>query len=243
MIQSLSFKTVHPSWHAMLDHALQQVDPHYLTHLIEHTEWLPGLEQLFNAFSLPRSETRFILLGESPYPRAASANGYAFWDAAVTQLWSDSGLSKPVNRATSLRNFIKMLLISEGLLTAEQTSQVAIAALNKTQLVQTAEELFQNLLKKGFLLLNATLVLSPQGVRQDAKAWKPFLIALLQALAQEPQRPTLLLFGNVAKTLEELPSVTAFERILSEHPYNISFITNPTIQAFFGPLRLLRNYE
>lgn len=243
MIHSLSFKTAHPSWHTLLEHALQQVDPHYLTHLAANTDWLPGLEQLFSAFSLPRSETRFILLGESPYPRAASANGYAFWDAAVSQLWSDSGLSKPVNRATSLRNFIKMLLISEGLLTAEHTSQAAIAKLDKTGLVHTADDLFKNLLKKGFLLLNATLVLSPQGVRQDAKAWKPFLVDLLQALSQEPQPPTLLLFGNVAKTLEELPNITTFQRILSEHPYNLSFITNPTIQTFFKPLQLLRNYE
>ena len=108
---------------------------------------------------MPVAQTHYVLFGESPYPRAKSANGYAFWDAAVTDLWSESGLSKAVNRATSLRNIIKMLLVAEGKLTLVHTGQADIAKLDKTGLIATNAELFQQFLTHGFLLLNATPVL------------------------------------------------------------------------------------
>ena len=97
----------------------------------------------------PLSSVRTILFGESPYPREGSANGYAFWDAAVENLWSDSGLSKAVNRATSLRNFIKMLLLARGDLNHD-FSQPAIAQLDKSTFHRTADEFFTGLLNKGF---------------------------------------------------------------------------------------------
>ena len=43
---------------------------------------------------------RYVLFGESPYPRAQSANGYAFWDAAANSLWAEEGgLHQLLNRA------------------------------------------------------------------------------------------------------------------------------------------------
>ena len=59
------------------------------------------------------------------------ANGYAFWDAAVNELWSDNGLSKAVNRATSLRNFIKMLLVTEGALSLGKPLDAPAAGVRK----------------------------------------------------------------------------------------------------------------
>src|SRR5687768_2561868 len=111
---NFSFATVHPSWHDCLNTALQQMDLTYLEKLKLTENWLPGPEKIFAAFSLPVSKVNYLLFGESPYPRPTSANGYAFWDAAVTELWSPLGMSKKVNRATSLRNFMKMLLVAEG---------------------------------------------------------------------------------------------------------------------------------
>src|SRR5690349_3968920 len=111
-----SMASVHPSWQSCLHSALQSMDKAYLDALASTPDWLPGPDKIFNAFSLPVSKVNYLLFGESPYPRAASANGYAFWDAAVSDLWSPQGLSKKVNRATSLRNFLKMLLVAEGLL-------------------------------------------------------------------------------------------------------------------------------
>src|SRR5690242_3606123 len=107
MQSTLNLTSVHPSWHSCLRHALQNVDTTYLKNIASFSDWLPGANKIFSAFSIPIDQVNYILLGESPYPRAHSANGYAFWDAAVNKLWSDKGLSKEVNRATSLRNIIK----------------------------------------------------------------------------------------------------------------------------------------
>ena len=132
---------VHPEWRDMLHDALKGMAPEYLHELQFTQTWLPGIPSLFAAFSLPLSSTRYILLGESPYPRSQSANGYAFWDAAVGTLWSQTGLSKDVNRATSLRNLVKMLLHARGDL-MHDFSQEAIAQLDKSVYLQTANQLF-----------------------------------------------------------------------------------------------------
>ena len=94
---------------------MEKNTPGYLDSL-ENTGFLPTQGRLFAAFSLPVGQVRFVLMGEGPYPREASASGYCFMDGAVQELWSADGLSKPVNRAVSLRNFIKMLLVDRLLL-------------------------------------------------------------------------------------------------------------------------------
>ncbi len=233
-------QTIHPSWQSLVAKSLQCVDPNDLAMLTRQNDWLPGPDKIFNAFTLPRPKTRYILFGESPYPRAVSANGYAFWDAAVTDLWSASGLSLQVNRATSLRNLIKTLLVAEGLLSPLNTTQAAIAALDKSQLVSSIADFFNNFLKQGFLLLNTTLVLHKGLVRQDAAAWRPFVDCFLTNLGGMRQRPELILWGNVAKALSALPAALPFQCRIAEHPYQISFIHNKGVLDFFKPLHLLR---
>lgn len=233
----LNMQVVHPSWAPVINTALAAMDQDYLATLQTTTDWLPGAEKIFNAFSLPLDDMRYILFGESPYPRPASANGFAFWDNAVHDLWSNSGLATAVNRATSLRNMIKMLLVAAGGLTSD-TSQAAIAQLDKTHYVRTIDELFANFIAHGFLLLNASLVFSTRSVRKDAKAWLPFMTCLLNLLAKEKPGVTLVLFGQVAKTIDTIAPVT-LTRIHAEHPYNISFIHNPIVLSFFKPLDLL----
>ena len=228
------------SWQPCLNEALKKIDTHYLSKLYADTNWLPGHEKIFNAFSLPVQQTNYVLFGESPYPRAASANGYAFWDAAVHQIWSDTGLSKPVNRATSLRNMIKMLLIAEGKLTPPHTTQADIAKLDKQQLVQTNQELFQNFLNHGFLLLNATPILQADQVRKDAVTWQPFIAHVLNFLFENHPSVELILFGNIANLIDKLVADHPVKRLYAEHPYNISFIQNAEVIDFFKPLHLLR---
>lgn len=236
-----SFKAVHPSWLPILQQALTQMDAAYLDSLAHHHHpWLPGKEHIFSAFSIPINQVRFVLFGESPYPRNQSANGYAFYDAAVHELWSPQGLDKRVNRATSLRNLIKMLLLAEGLLTVETLSQTAIAELDKTDLVKTNDALFQNFLSHGFLLLNASLVLQDQSVSKDAKAWRPFQNVILQALCLQSNHITWLLWGRVAALILPLLNDVQREQIMiSEHPYNLSFIKQPDILNLFQSLHLL----
>jgi uracil-DNA glycosylase len=228
-----------PSWHTTLTEALTQMDTAYLNELYHNQEWLPGHQKIFNAFSLPVNQINYVLLGESPYPRRVSANGYAFWDASVTQLWSKNGLSKEVNRATSLRNLIKMLLVTEGLLAAGNTGQEHIAALDKQHLIQTNDELFNGLLRHGFLLLNATLVLHNNPVSKDARAWQPFLKFILEYLFHKRPHVQLILLGNIANQIDKLVDHFEIKRLYAEHPYNISFINNPKVQDFFRPFNIL----
>jgi uracil-DNA glycosylase len=238
----LSTKHIHPSWQMIVDNALSHMDADYLKHLGAQ-DFLPKRVDLFNAFSLPLDQVQFVLFGESPYPRADSANGYAFWDAAVSSLWSDTGLSKPVNRATSLRNILKMLLVTAGLLSPDHTTQEAIALIDKSHLVQTLSALFENLQKQGVLLLNASLVLSDLGKQVDAKQWQPFVNHILKALHPEKPNAKLILFGKIAERILSLDATIAFETHIAEHPYNISFIQNSTVQALFKPFDLLSRHK
>src|SRR5579862_98715 len=180
-----NFDLIDPSWHDLVLKGLAKMDVNYLLSISQSKNWLPGPEKIFSAFSLPLSQVNYVLFGESPYPRTESANGYAFWDAAVQELWSPTGLSRKVNRATSLRNIIKMLLIAEGYLKQNHTSQDDIAKINKQALVRTNEEFFNNFFKHGILLLNASLVLQTGSPLKDARAWYPFIRELLNGLIQK----------------------------------------------------------
>jgi uracil-DNA glycosylase len=241
-----------PSWRPILLRGLEEMaaaDSLYLTALAED-KYLPTENRLFAAFAQPLQSVRYVLVGEGPYPRAESATGVCFMDGAVGSLWSATGLSKQVNKATSLRNFMKMLLVADGKLQAGQTSGEALepvarqAGLNGSPSIQTLAELQANLTKQGFLLLNASLVFREQVKPvKDAKAWLPFLQTVLAALAQRDAPPTLVLWGKIAEQLKTLPGVERFPQVMSEHPYNLSFIANPIMQHLFAPMRLLQKAE
>src|ERR1700756_2799720 len=123
----------HASWLPLLTEGLQAMmaaTPDYLPQLARD-QYLPTEQRLFAAFALPLDQVRYVLVGEGPYPRAESATGVCFMDGAVGSLWSGQeggGLSKPVNKATSLRNFMKMLLVADGQLKLENTAGEAMAA-------------------------------------------------------------------------------------------------------------------
>ena len=123
----------HPSWRPILERGLQAIaaaNPAYLPALADDS-YLPTELRLFAAFQQPLEQVRYVLVGEGPYPRAESATGVCFMDGAVRGLWSEEeggGLSKPVNKATSLRNFMKMLLVADGQLEESNTAGEALAA-------------------------------------------------------------------------------------------------------------------
>jgi uracil-DNA glycosylase len=236
-----------PSWRPILMAGLETLErstPGYLRRLAtEH--YLPTKQRLFAAFSLPLPAVRYVLVGEGPYPRADSATGVCFMDGAVGQLWCANGLSKPVNRATSLRNFMKMLLVADGKLEAGDTGAAALAAVAAKARgdgsIQTLAELQDNLTRHGFLLLNAALVFRPHvSPLQEARAWLPFLQTVLAALSELCPPPTLVLWGKVAEQLKRLPETSRFPQVCSEHPYNLSFITHTGMLELFRPMALLR---
>jgi len=235
------------SWRPVLEAGLEAVaraNPGYLPALAVD-DYLPTGNRLFAAFAQPLDKVRYVLVGEGPYPRAASATGVCFMDGAVGGLWSESGLSKPVNRATSLRNFMKMLLVASGQLQPDATGGAALAPIAQAARddgsIQTLAELQDNLHGHGFLLLNAALVFRQHVAPAiDARAWLPFLQTVLAALAEQPEPPTLVLWGKIAEQLKKLPETAALPQALAEHPYNLSFIGHAGMQQLFGPMALLR---
>lgn len=251
----LALKVAHPSWWPILLgglSAMAALYPDYLPDLVA-SDFLPTQGRLFAAFALPLADVRYVLVGEGPYPRDASATGVCFMDGAVGALWSEKGLSKPVNRATSLRNFMKMLLVADGQLdigstTGDAMAGVALQAQNSdSATIQTLPELQKNLTARGFLLLNATLVFrSSVPPVKEAKPWLPFLQVILRGLAGHgggvlADLPTLVLWGKIAEQVNALTVAAQFPKMVAEHPYNLSFIGNARMQALFGPMHLLRS--
>ncbi|WP_416348534.1 uracil-DNA glycosylase [Glaciimonas sp. Gout2] len=250
----VALEVADPSWRPILLEGLSAMAalyPDYLPDLVR-SDFLPTQGRLFAAFALPLDEVEYVLVGEGPYPRDASATGVCFMDGAVGALWSEKGLSKPVNRATSLRNFMKMLLVADGQLNIERTAGdamvgVALQAQNSASAtIQTLAELQKNLTAKGFLLLNATLVFrSSVPPVKEAKPWLPFLQVVLRGLADHsvnasPELPTLVLWGKIAEQVNALAVAAQFPKMMAEHPYNLSFIGNARMQGLFGPMHLLR---
>ena len=239
-----------PSWREVLLRGLQamsEADPAYLPALAKD-DFLPTQGRIFAAFEQPLEKVRYVLVGEGPYPREQSATGVCFMDGAVDALWSEQGLSKPVNRATSLRNFMKMLLVADGMLQPDATGMEAMQAvaeqarISGSGYIQTLPELQQNLTGQGFLLLNAALVFRAHVPPvKEAKAWQPFLRTVLDALALQAQPlPDLVLWGKIAFWIEALPEARRFPKLVAEHPYNLSFILNKQMQTFFGSMHLLK---
>jgi uracil-DNA glycosylase len=241
------------SWRPLLIkglEAMMKAYPDYLPQLAQD-EYLPTGQRLFAAFALPLEQVRYVLVGEGPYPREASATGVCFMDGAVGSLWSNEqggGLSKPVNKATSLRNFMKMLLVADGQLTLDNTAGEAMAAVSATARsgagshILTLAEMQQKLTEQGFLLLNASLVFrSHVAPAKDAKAWLPFFETVMAGLAaQTATTPTMILWGKIAELLSKLPVMKDFPQIAAEHPYNLSFIGNTDMHQLFQPMQLLR---
>ncbi|MGZ5201944.1 MAG: uracil-DNA glycosylase [Telluria sp.] len=224
--------------------AMMRSDAGYLPAL-SADHYLPTDNRLFAAFALPLDKVRYVLVGEGPYPRAESATGVCFMDGAVRELWCETGLSKAVNRATSLRNFMKMLLVADGRLQPDNCGGAAMApvaaAARSDGTILTLAELQHNLTEHGFLLLNAALVFRPHvAPALEARAWLPFLQTVLAALADRAAPPTLVLWGKIAEQLKKLPETSRFPQACAEHPYNLSFIEHEGMRKLFGPMRLLR---
>ncbi len=241
------------SWRPLLIQGLEAMmaaTPDYLPQLAQD-QYLPTEQRLFAAFALPLNRVKYVLVGEGPYPRADSATGVCFMDGAVGSLWSDEvggGLSKSVNKATSLRNFMKMLLVADGQLQLSNTAGEAMAAVSAQARsgagshILTLADMQRKLTEQGFLLLNASLVFrSHVAPAKDAKAWLPFFETVMAGLAKQAGPvPTMVLWGKIAELLSKLPVMKDFPQLVAEHPYNLSFIGNTTMHQLFQPMELLK---
>ena len=229
---------VDASWKDILENALSALDDEYLEFLKTDDSYFPNQNNFFNAFkTLPLEKTKYILFGQDPYPREESAIGYAFIDGKVGDIFSENGLTKEVNRATSLRNFMKMALLCDGAL-SDDFSKDAVASVDKTSYIKTINHLRENFEKNGVLLLNMALVFTrKEDSKKHVKAWNSFIKALLYGLKEKDIE--LILFGKMAEVLEKVDEAKSFKKHTMPHPYNIGFITDTNAHRLFKPMRLL----
>jgi uracil-DNA glycosylase len=234
---------VDPSWQEIIEFAYSGLSPKYRAFLEQDSGYFPSFSNFLNAFhTLRLEETKYILFGQDPYPRIQSASGYAFIDKNVQHLFSEKGFSKEVNRATSLRNFLKMLLLSEGYLSNDDLSQNAISKIPKDIFIDSIDELRVNFEKNGVLLLNTALVFtSKEDTKLHVKEFRVFMHRLLSRLVD--YKIELILFGAMAKDIKkQLPLALEFKTVETLHPYNIGFIHDLKVWNTFIPMKLLHNH-
>ena len=228
------------SWKEKVQVALDSLDEQYINFLKEDKSYFPDRNNFLNAFkTLPFEKTKYILFGQDPYPRKTSAGGYAFIDMKVKTLFDhDGGFSKEVNKATSLRNMMKMFLLCDGKLKDDFTKE-AVKKADTSEYINDIKELKKNFEKNGVLLLNTALVFtSKEDTKYHAKMWKPFIQTLLKQISHHDIK--LILFGNISKEIAKFESAQTFSKILLPHPYNISFITDENAKKLFCPMNLLK---
>ena len=101
MEELLALNGIDSEWEEILLPALKSLEPNYQEWLLSSKSYHPSKDKILRAFStLKPKDLKFILFGQDPYPRKESATGYAFIDGRVKNIFSDTGLSKEVNRAT-----------------------------------------------------------------------------------------------------------------------------------------------
>ena len=233
---------VDSSWQDIVKYAYSGLSEEYKNFLEQDSGYFPNFSNFLNAFcTLNLKETRYILFGQDPYPRKESASGYAFIDNNVKSIFSVNGFSKEVNKATSLRNFLKMLLLSEGYLSSDDLSQNAISKIPKDDFIDSIDELRVNFEKNGVLLLNTALVFTcKEDTKLHVKEFRVFMQRLLSRLVKH--KIELILFGEMAKDIKkQLPSALEFKTVETLHPYNIGFIHDLKVWNTFAPMKLLHN--
>lgn len=233
---------VDESWQEIIDYAYEGLDSKYRKFLEKDEGYFPSFSNFLNAFTtLSLDNTKYILFGQDPYPREKSAIGYAFIDGAVESIFSKKGFSKEVNKATSLRNFFKMLLLSEGYLYKGCLTQEAISKIDKSLFIDSMNELRINFEQNGVLLLNTALIFtSKEDSKLHVKEFRVFMQRFLSKLVSKNIK--LILFGAMAKDIKKsLPSALEYKWVETLHPYNIGFIHDEKVQKFFKPMNLLYN--
>jgi len=231
---------IDPSWKDIVKDSLLSLDTQYQKFLQTSDTYFPDKDNFLNAFkTLPLDKTKYILFGQDPYPRKDSAGGYAFIDMKVKTLFAhDGGFSKEVNKATSLRNMMKMFLLCDGKL-KDDFSKDAVNKIDTSSYINSITDLKNNFEKNGILLLNTALIFTKkEDTRYHAKMWKPFIQKLLSHL--KDRDITLILFGNISKEITKLENANEFKIIQLPHPYNICFITDKKALNLFCSMELLK---
>ena len=144
-----------------------------------------------------------------------------------------TGLSKPVNRATSLRNFMKMLLVADGQSAAgcdRRRGDGAGGGAAARAPIATLAELQANLLDAGFSAAQC-LAGVPQPRVAPAVEPKPGCRSCDVCWRRWRARSAAGVVGEDRRAAQKLPEAAALGQIVAEHPYNLSFIKHGGMHA------------
>ena len=232
-------RSAHCSWVELLFDALENLDTDFLDRLESNTDWLPGPDRCFAAFSVPRCAVTVVWLGESPYPRAESATGLSFYDGQVQNLFRRNG--ELSSMGTSIRNILKAWFVATRRLTNNNTNQAAIRRMRKNNLIVEMSELFNRGQDHGWLWLNATLSFWPEpneaqpGLSLQVCKWLPLVETVLRDASR--RRARVVLLGKFAEEFAYMVN----NPLIAPHPAkrNQDFVRNREIQSFLGEWRCL----
>lgn len=212
----------------------------FLEKILSDETLIPNRNDIFNGFNIPAQEVKYIIFGESPYPRLESATGHAFIDGKVKNIWGEEGLSKEVNKATSLRNLFKTALVADNIISPDNATKAHLRHINTDGFVETMEQLQSNLNSNGVALLNSCLTLIEGKVqKEDVNFWFKVIDKFLLNLILQNESVTLILWGNISKRIKNMESFKYYKYFESEHPYNKSFIENKNMQRFLKEINFL----
>ena len=235
-------RDVHCSWRELLSDALDRLDTAFLDSLESDAHiWLPGPDNCFAAFSVPRCEVNVVWLGESPYPRENSANGLSFYDGEVTDLFRNGRGLHPMG--TSLRNILKAWFVAIGCLEEDETNQGDIDRMCKERLISNLSDLFNRGKTNGWLWLNTALSLWPDpnearpSLRLQICKWLPLIETVLRDVSERRPESRVVLLGEFAREFAYIVDTP----LIAPHPArrNKDFIKCGEVRSFLREWRCL----
>ncbi len=177
---------------------------------------IPEPSLIFHVFKrVAPHQVACVLFGEDPYPRAASANGIAFWDREIKS-WRDK------TNGNSLKNMLKALLVARGWATYE-TPIARCREIAGEKNLPRPDALFDRWLAQGIFLLNTSLTFSgPAAKKAHFDFWYPFHKMVIQALnRRRADAPFYILWGKKAQRWQPVIAETIDrpeKMILQGHP-------------------------
>jgi uracil-DNA glycosylase len=167
---------------------------------------MPAGTHMFRAFDgIAPHEVRCVILGQDPYPSPCFSTGRAF-EAGNVATWRE--LDKMFSK--SVRAFIQLICAArtgnDAYAGSFDSWPATLAAIESGEIdLEAPEELAGRWVRQGVLLLNSSLTLTRFRVDVDAHQshghlpmWRPFVVAILAALATRGTPIVFLGFGDAA---------------------------------------------
>ncbi|CAL6004539.1 Uracil-DNA_glycosylase [Hexamita inflata] len=192
---------------------------------LNNTNLLPSPELRFRALDLVESpdNVKVIILGQDPYPNAASACGISFLDAQIKSFLDPQ-------MAPSLRNLLKSLLKYKNL--SFNNMEEFRSLIKQKFTFKDPMSWFTALSQQGVLFLNAALTFeSTETLSKHQKFWKQPVLEIFKQIMQH-SNPVFVLMGSQAQKfeIEILKLKGQFRIVKTKHPVVNDFISEGLFQ-------------